>query len=189
MAAKSFPSQAIQKGNRLSSKHGTSHVRAAESDSSRHDGSMLQEFAWQILSIHNQLDDIQASWAAAFAVTRPQWLILSAVRTLDKGNGIPVKDISAKLGVDPSFVTTQSKMLEKQGLLRRVSSKEDARVVLMSLTDKTLKSLARLHARHVESDKLVFSDFSDNAVRDLKIKLGTIRERLAKAAVIIKSED
>ncbi|WP_430649569.1 MarR family transcriptional regulator [Bradyrhizobium murdochi] len=36
-----------------------------------------------------------------------------------------------------SFVTTQSKLLEKKGFLRRKPSTSDARVVQMSLTDKT----------------------------------------------------
>ena len=52
------------------------------------------------------------------------------VGDLDTGNGVPVKDVSAMLHVDPSFVTTQSKMLEKNGFMRRVPSRQDARVVL-----------------------------------------------------------
>jgi len=73
--------------------------------------------------------------------------------------------------------------------MRRLTSKDDARVVLMSLTDKALKKLARLHSQHVVTDGIVFSDFSDSALRDLKVKLATIRERLAKAALVIEAED
>ena len=101
---------------------------------------------------------------------------------LDQGKGISVREVSTKLHVDPSFVTTQTKSLEKHGFMRRVASKEDARVVLMSLTDKAHKQIANLYSQQVVADNLVFSDFSTQTFRDLTDKLATIKERLAKVA-------
>jgi DNA-binding MarR family transcriptional regulator len=72
--------------------------------------------------------------------------------------------------------------------MRRVPSKEDARVVLMSLTDKAHKQIANLYSRQVVADNLVFSDFSDQTFRDLNVRLSTIKERLAKAALVIAAE-
>jgi len=188
MTAKSLPSKHIQRRTQLSADANLSDPKLPAPGSDGLDGALVQEFAWQILSIHNGLEDIRAIWAAALGITRPQWLILAAVHDLDKGAGTPVKAISAKLHVDPSFVTTQSKILEKQGLMRRVTSKEDARVVLMSLTDKALKQLANLYSRQAAADGLVFSDFSDRSLRELNDRLSTIRERLAKAAQIIAAD-
>jgi MarR family transcriptional regulator, organic hydroperoxide resistance regulator len=46
-------------------------------------------------------------------------MILMAVAELDRGEGLPVNAVSKMLHVDSSFVTTQSKLLEKKGLMRR----------------------------------------------------------------------
>lgn len=94
---------------------------------------LLRQFTWDIAAINIHLDGIRYFWAKELGISGPQWMILMAIGDLDRGKGVPVKDVSAMLHVDPSFVTTQSKMLEKNGFLRRIPSSEDARVVLMSL--------------------------------------------------------
>ena len=53
---------------------------------------------------------------------------------------------------DTTFVTTQSKMLEKKGFMRRKTSGDDARVVQMSLTDKTYKHIAGLASQQEETE-------------------------------------
>jgi DNA-binding IscR family transcriptional regulator len=44
-------------------------------------------------------------------------MILTALAELDRGEGVPVNIVSKTLFVDPSFVTTQSKMLEEKGIV------------------------------------------------------------------------
>ncbi len=149
------------------------------------DDALVRQFIWDVISINTHLEEIRSIWAQSLDITCPQWLILMAVNDLDQGKGISVREVSTKLHVDPSFVTTQTKNLEKHGFMRRVASKEDARVVLMSLTDKAHKQIANLYSRQVVADNLVFSDFSDQSFRELNAKLCTIKERLAKAAQVI----
>ncbi|WP_345944124.1 MarR family transcriptional regulator [Bradyrhizobium sp. NBAIM02] len=74
-------------------------------------------------------------------ITRPRWTILMAVNYLGKEMRVPVNLVSRLMLVDPSFVTTHSKLLEKNGLLRHKSSADDARIGQMSLTAKTRKHL------------------------------------------------
>jgi DNA-binding MarR family transcriptional regulator len=149
------------------------------------DDALVRQFIWDVISINTHLEEIRSNWARMLDITCPQWLILMAVNDLDQGKGISVREVSTKLHVDPSFVTTQTKSLEKHGFMRRVASKEDARVVLMSLTDKAHKQIANLYSQQVVADNLVFSDFSTQTFRDLTDKLATIKERLAKAAQTI----
>ncbi|MCF2524091.1 MarR family transcriptional regulator [Bradyrhizobium sp. G127] len=152
------------------------------------DDALVREFIWDIISVNTHLEEIRSIWARVLDITCPQWLILMAVNDLDQGKGISVREVSTKLHVDPSFVTTQTKNLEKHGFMRRVASKEDARVVLMSLTEKAHKQIANLYSHQVVADNLVFSDFSDQSMRDLNNKLSTIKERLSKAAQVIAVE-
>jgi DNA-binding MarR family transcriptional regulator len=152
------------------------------------DDALVRQFIWDVISINTHLEEIRSSWARTLDISCPQWLILMAVNDLDQGKGISVRDVSTKLHVDPSFVTTQTKSLEKHGFMRRVASKEDARVVLMSLTDKAYKQIANLYSRQVVADNLVFSDFSDQTFRDLTDKLSTLKGRLSKAAQVIAAD-
>jgi MarR family transcriptional regulator, organic hydroperoxide resistance regulator len=87
------------------------------------------------------------------------------------------------LHVDPSFVTTQSKLLEKKGFLRRKASDDDARVVEMSLTDKAYKHIAGLASQQAELSKFIFAEFSKRELVDFTARLAALKNRLEKASV------
>ncbi|MDI3566962.1 hypothetical protein [Bradyrhizobium sp. Arg816] len=63
-----------------------------------------------------------------------------AVAYLGIEKGVPVNLVSRLMHVDPSFVTTHSKLLEKNGLLRHKSSANDTWILQMSLTAKRAAS-------------------------------------------------
>jgi len=109
--------------------------------------------------------------------------ILMALADMDKGEGASVKAVSKLLHVDPSFVTTQSKLLEKKGFVRRRSSVDDARVVQMSLTDKTYKQIANLAARQDELNDFIFAEMDNRELVELTGKLAQLKSRLEKASV------
>ena len=126
-------------------------VRSDEKSGRAAGNSRIQEVVrnllWDITSINVLLDEIRRFWAQPLGISAPQWTILRAIADLDEGQGVSVKNVTAMLHLDQPFVTTQSKMLEKSGFLRRVSSSTDARVVLMSLSEKAIKQIANLSFR------------------------------------------
>ena len=73
-----------------------------------------RRFSWEIASISMHLEEIRYFWAKTLGISGPQWMILMALADLDKADGVPVNVVSKLLHVDPSFVTTQSKLLEKK---------------------------------------------------------------------------
>jgi DNA-binding MarR family transcriptional regulator len=160
----------------------------ADSDESGKNQEVVRQFLWDIASINVHLDEIRHFWARELGISGPQWMILMAVGDLDTGNGVPVKDVSAMLHVDPSFVTTQSKILEKNGFMRRVPSRQDARVVLMSLSDKASKKIALLASRRDSLSDFVLADFDDAALQDISSQLGKLKTRLQKATVMLAVE-
>ena len=96
--------------------------------------------------VNENVQEIRYFWAKALGISGPQWMILMALAEMDQDEGDSVKAVSNVLHVDPSFVTTQSKMLEKKGFIRRRSAADHVRVVQMSLTDKTYKLIASLNS-------------------------------------------
>src|SRR4051795_9960396 len=144
---------------------------------------IVRRFTWEIASINVHLQELRSFWAKALGITAPQWMILMALAELDQGEGVPVKVVSKMLHVDPSFVTTQSKMLEKKGFMRRKTSTEDARIVQMSLTDKAYKHIANLASQQEALNEFIFAEFDDRELAAFTGKLAGLKNRLEKACL------
>jgi len=143
----------------------------------------IRRFTWVIASINVHLEELRYFWAKTLGISGPQWMILMALADMDQDDGVPVNVVSKKLHVDSSFITTQSKLLEKKGFLRRKSSTEDARIVQMSLTDKTYKHLAGLASQQEALNDFIFAEFDDRQLDELTDKLSTLKNRLEKACL------
>jgi MarR family transcriptional regulator, organic hydroperoxide resistance regulator len=149
---------------------------------------VVRRLLWDIASINIHLDEIRDFWAKTLGISGPQWMILMALAELDRDRGVAVKDVSTMLHVDPSFVTTQSKILEKHGFVRRIVSKDDARVVLMSLSDKASKQISNLSARQELLNQFIFAEFDAGALRDVTEQLASLRKRLEKATLKLAAD-
>jgi DNA-binding MarR family transcriptional regulator len=132
-------------------------------------------------SINVQLDALCRFRGKALDISGPQWTILMALAHLDEGDGVPVNAVSKLLHVDPSFVTTQSKLLEKRGFVRRKPSTTDGRVVQMSLTDRTYKHLASAASQQAAINQFIFSNFDTREFAEFTSKLTALKSRLEKA--------
>jgi len=136
-----------------------------------------------IASINVHLEELRYFWAKAIGISGPQWMILMALADLDQDDGVPVNAVSKKLHVDSSFVTTQSKLLEKKGFLRRKTAAEDARIVKMSLTDKTYKHLAGLASQQEALNEFIYAELNDKQLGELTETLNKLKNRLEKATL------
>jgi MarR family transcriptional regulator, organic hydroperoxide resistance regulator len=152
------------------------------------DQDVIRRLTWEIASISVHLEEIRYFWAKTLGVSGPQWMIIVALADLDQGEGVPVNAVSKMLHVDPSFVTTQSKLLEKKGFIRRKTSTEDARIVNMSLADKTYKQLADLASQQEKLNDFIFADFNLSELSKLTDKLAMLKKRLEKARLKVVAD-
>jgi MarR family transcriptional regulator, organic hydroperoxide resistance regulator len=144
-----------------------------------------EQLFWSIRGINSLFEAIHDAWANRFGVTTPQLVMVFALRDFDNhGKGLPVKEVARILSVDPTFVTTQSKLLEAKGLVSRKASSEDARVVRLSLTNTSLKQLADLSARQKKINDYIFSDFTEQGMQALVTKVFALKNRMEKASAI-----
>lgn len=67
--------------------------------------------------------------------------------------------------------------------MRRRPSPTDARVVRLSLTDKTQKHLASLTEQYKTIREFVFQEFDEAELTEFTTKLATLKGRLEKACV------
>lgn len=143
---------------------------------------------WNFVSISTYLEDMRRRCAKMIGVSGPQWQILMAINDLDTGQGVAVVEVAAKMHAMANFVTTQSKLLEKRGLIERVSSTTDARVVLMSLSERAQEEMAKLFERWVGLHNFVFADFDTAAMQDLNTKLELLKKRTEAVSSRIASD-
>lgn len=141
----------------------------------------IKDFIWNVADIHSELEEINKSWAELLGITEPQWLILITVEELDDGSGVAGVDIAQKLRVHPAFVTNQTKVLEKLDLLIRKPSPDDARYVLMSLTEKAQAQIAELAQKKLVVNSTIFHELDERSLADLNVVLRSIA-RKAKLA-------
>jgi DNA-binding MarR family transcriptional regulator len=90
------------------------------------------------------LEEVRNYWAKVLGIRGPQWMIIVALQELDHGEGAPVMAVATMLHVNPTFVMTQSRLLERKGFVRRTAVSDDSGTVSLSLTDKAYRHLAKL---------------------------------------------
>ncbi|SPP93072.1 MarR family winged helix-turn-helix transcriptional regulator [Bradyrhizobium vignae] len=141
----------------------------------------LDQLSWEITSISVYLKEIREIWAREIEISHPQWMILMALSKLAEGEGMAVNMVAKALHIESAFVTTQSKELERRGLLCRRSSSEDARVVQLSLSDKACKHLESLAERQAALDEYIFAGFTDPDLSSFLVRLSDLKTRIGKA--------
>ena len=90
------------------------------------------------------LEEVRNYWAKVLGIRGPQWMIIVALQELDHGEGAQVMAVATMLQVNPTFVMTHSRPLERKGFVRRTAVSDDSRTVSLSLTDKAYMHLAKL---------------------------------------------
>jgi DNA-binding MarR family transcriptional regulator len=114
---------------------------------------------------------------AELGLTYPQYLVMLVLWEED---GLPVKAVGERLGLDSGTLTPLLKRLEASGLLRRERGRKDERQVLLHLTEKG--DGLRAKGRCVPE---VMGGAIGAAVRpdgSLLAELSALREALLKAA-------
>src|SRR4051794_15087677 len=139
-------------------------------------------FARESATINVHLEELRYFWAKRIGISGPQWMILMAISELDQGEGVAVNAAAKRLHVDPSFVTTQSKLLEKKGFMQRKPAPDDARVVRMTLTAKTSEHFSELEVHQAQIFNFIFEEFDARELSTFTDKLAALKERFEKAS-------
>jgi DNA-binding MarR family transcriptional regulator len=90
---------------------------------------------------------------------------LRVLTALEEEDGVPAGRLAERAGVTPATVTGMLDILEEQGVVTRVRSRDDRRVVLATLTEdgRRLRDRRRAEVRRVFEDALATLDPADLA--------------------------
>ncbi|MCK1603962.1 MarR family transcriptional regulator [Bradyrhizobium sp. 166] len=134
----------------------------------------VRDFIWNIVEIHSQLEGIHKTWAEILGLTEPQWLILMAIEELDDGRGVSGVAVANKLRIHPAFVTNQTKKLETLEFLAREPSRDDARFVQMSLTQRARAEISKLSIKREALNSTLLEGLDDASLDYLNKRLASI---------------
>jgi MarR family transcriptional regulator, organic hydroperoxide resistance regulator len=107
----------------------------------------------------------------------PQYLTMMVLWEQDPQ---PIRDIGRRLRLDSGTLTPLLKRLERRGVIRRVRSREDERVVEIHLTEEGLS--LREEAVDIPMALLGKIDMEPQALRDLRATLYELLGRLEDAS-------
>ena len=107
---------------------------------------------------------IRDGYASLLGLTGAQYTIMLCIRNLSDGGPVNVGTVASHLRLTGSFITVETKALERRGLVYRERGAEDRRMVSLSLASKgiaLLDSIAdmRRQVNDVEFDCLGRRDF------------------------------
>jgi DNA-binding MarR family transcriptional regulator len=147
---------------------------------------LVNQFIWTAASINVHIEQIFEAYGKLLNLSRPQSMILSILNDKGAGRRMAVKDVSAIMHVDGSFVTMQSKKLEQLGLVQRAVAEHDARVVHLSLSAEGERQVASLHAHRELVRTVAFDEFGELDFQNLHAQLSSLEKRLEKASVLVE---
>lgn len=84
---------------------------------------------------------------------------MDALDLLSRRDSRPMKELAARLRVDPSTATRAMQRLEADGLVERFTSPDDGRVVLVRITDVGRERHAHVAARRAVAMERILSRF------------------------------
>jgi DNA-binding MarR family transcriptional regulator len=132
-----------------------------------------QQLCFSVYSTSLAMTQAYKPLLEAIGLTYPQYLVMLV---LWEGDGLTVKAVAERLGLDSGSVTPVVKRLEAEGLLQRKRDPRDERNLSLTLTPKG----RALRERGVEVNRAFAQacGMSTQALADLRSKLVEVRGRL-----------
>jgi MarR family transcriptional regulator, organic hydroperoxide resistance regulator len=144
-----------------------------------------RRMVWDLTAIGVYVNRMADLLGRRIGVTGSQWLLIMAVDGLAEGEGVSVRDVAALLNVDGSFVSAQSKILEKQGILRRTQSAGDKRLMLLAVTEAATARLKELESAKRAIERHVCGELEEEPLQELSETLISMRRRLGRAMLLV----
>ena len=127
---------------------------------------------WEQLSkAHDNLKKAQTKYTSSHNLTAPQFNVLEV---LTQSGPVPLKRISEELMVTGANITCVVDNLEKEGLVKRVPSKEDRRVIMAELTGKGKTKMEKMYPAFAKNMKDAVGTLSDTDQKKLTDLLGKL---------------
>jgi DNA-binding MarR family transcriptional regulator len=114
-----------------------------------------------------------------YGITGVQGRILGFISHNSEKRDIFQKDIEEELDVRRSSVTSVLQLMEKNGIIERISVSKDARLKKLVLTEKGMEIQRNVHNRILELDKSLRDELSDEEFDQLVSLIDRLSNKIA----------
>jgi len=120
---------------------------------------------WEKLSrAYDKIKRVQSRQMFENKLTAPQFGVLEI---LNKTGAVPLKKISGEMMVTGANITCVVDNLEKEGLVKRVPSKDDRRVILAELTSAGKNKVESIIPQYIENISSATSGLTESEQKEL----------------------
>lgn len=138
--------------------------------------------AYKIVQIMQKFQKSTANLKNIIDMPRSEFMMLKLIKTNTKDNdGVTVSMISELLEISKPAVSQMINVLEEKGLVDRVTTKKDRRVVYVKLTDAGVQSLKKAMESYMSNINGIFEKMGEEDTAEFL--------RLLEKFYIIASED
>ncbi|WP_461210138.1 MarR family winged helix-turn-helix transcriptional regulator [Desulfocurvus sp. DL9XJH121] len=130
-------------------------------------------------AIQNTAKELRGSIDQAFkpyGMSRSRWLALAILH--NEGQGLPQKELAARMGVEGATLVRMLDGMEKDGWVRRRVSPEDRRVNLVEIQDKALSFMTTFEETMRNFSQEIFGGIPEAELRLCTRFLNGLRSRL-----------
>ncbi len=128
----------------------------------------FRQFVHDALAFSVRLLAIRDGYGKLMGITGPQYTILISIAHLGRHGPVSVSKISNHLHLSGSFVTSETKKMENENLIRKVSNSGDKRRVDLEITDDGWRRLADLSSIQAEVNDVHFGPLTRKTFRQLR---------------------
>jgi DNA-binding MarR family transcriptional regulator len=155
----------------------TAQVRAAATEPNsllRQPASIEDMFDYQLYLLYRDCGYvIERMCRREFGVSRRRWRILA---TLSAAEGITVSDLAKRAELDIAQTSRAIGTLAREGYLRRLANRKNARFAQVILTDKGRNLYHSMFARFCQVNKELLRDLSEDQVQHLCTAISILRD-------------
>ncbi|MGE0743912.1 MAG: MarR family winged helix-turn-helix transcriptional regulator [Rhodospirillales bacterium] len=112
-----------------------------------------------------------------YGLTPGQWFVL---RMLSLEEGVSQRELSRRVGTTEPSTVAALRLLERDGMIRRVRNAADRRTINVFLTDEARSLLATVHHCHLEVNAVAGGDIGADELSGLRSTLRKIRDNLSR---------
>lgn len=141
-------------------------------------GDEFRTSIYDFLHVSYSLIDIRREAAGNIGLNSAQFSVLSMANAL--APAATPSEIAKALRVTNAFVTIEAAKLETLGLIEKKTNPEDARSVLLALTDRGLDRFNEAYTELRHMNALVFADFSPEEFAQLRKLIGKLGESIGE---------
>ncbi len=143
--------------------------------------SQFREFIYDLLIVSTRMEAIRDRIGALVPLSGFQYHVLSVVSELQKQGPISVGSVAQVLHAGTTYVTMETRKLERIGYLTKRSNPDDRRSVLLELTGAGEQALAAIIPQQCEINDVLFEGLDEKDFKAFRRLVGRMVGNTSRA--------